>query len=620
LAFQSGRVGGRRPGAATAVPAEVHIVDVPFDRAGYPVPARAVADEPDDEATDLHALVEAVRAADASLGVPAQPSPWLAPLPALLPLDEVSAAEPAAFGAGGHEASTALPAAPYGLVDLPDRQQVAPAALDVEHGGHLAVAGAPRSGRSTLLRTVAGSVASSYDPDDVHVYGLDCGNGALLPLAKLPHCGTVVSRTETERGGRLLDRLAAEISARQESLAAAGFADVAEQRAGAPPDDRLPYLLLLVDRWEGFTTAYGEIDNGRHNDTMLRLLREGPSAGLRVVVAGDRSVLLGKLAGAIEDRLCLRLADRGDYSLAGLSPRKLPDELRAGQAFRTADERECQVAVLGVPGADEVDASGSGQAAALAAIAESWASEPAPAHRPFRVDVLPPRLSLDEARSLDGWGAGPLTPIVGVGGDELAPIAVDLELYGPGFTVAGPRRSGRSTALLGIATSLLGAGGTVVVLAPRPSPLRSLDGRPGVAAVVTESDPSPQQVVEVLNAVDGNMVIVVDDAELLHPSDIQELLQQVLRDGRDQGHAMVVGGTTEELLRAMRGFTFDARSSRAGLILTPESHLQGELLGVRLPRSAVFTGPAGRGFLTLPGRSTLVQVPLVVPEEIGQPA
>jgi S-DNA-T family DNA segregation ATPase FtsK/SpoIIIE len=410
------------------------------------------------------------------------------------------------------------------------------------------------------------------------------------------------------------------VSARQERLAAAGFADVAEQRAAVSPEERLPYLLLLVDRWEGFTTAYGELDNGRHNDTMLRLLREGPSTGLRIVVAGDRSVLLGKLAGAIEDRLCLRLADRSDYSLAGLSPRKLPDELRAGQAFRTADARECQIALLGAPDPGEVDASGSGQAAALSLIAERWSKRPAPAHRPFRVDVLPPRLSLDEARSLDGWGAGPLTPIVGVGGDELAPIAVDLETYGPGFTVAGPRRSGRSTALLGIATSVTQAGGTVVVLAPRRSPLRSLDGQPGVAAVVTESNPSPQDFVEVLNAVEGHLMIVVDDAELLHPSDIQELLQQVLRDGRDQGHAMVVGGTTEELLRAMRGFTFDARSSRAGLLLTPESHLQGELLGVRLPRSAVFTGPPGRGILALPGRTTLVQVPLVQPAEVSQPA
>ena len=42
---------------------------------------------------------------------------------------------------------------------------------------------------------------------DVHLYGIDCGNGALLPLAALPHCGAVVPRTQTERAARLLRRL-----------------------------------------------------------------------------------------------------------------------------------------------------------------------------------------------------------------------------------------------------------------------------------------------------------------------------------------------------------------------------------------------------------------------------
>jgi len=36
-------------------------------------------------------------------------------------------------------------------------------------------------------------------PADVHLYGLDFGNGALLPLTAVPHCGAVVARSETDR-------------------------------------------------------------------------------------------------------------------------------------------------------------------------------------------------------------------------------------------------------------------------------------------------------------------------------------------------------------------------------------------------------------------------------------
>ncbi len=65
-------------------------------------------------------------------------------------------------------------------------------------------AGAPRSGRSQLLRTIAGTLALAHSCADVHLYGIDCGNGALLPLTELPHCGAVVNRSQTERATRLL--------------------------------------------------------------------------------------------------------------------------------------------------------------------------------------------------------------------------------------------------------------------------------------------------------------------------------------------------------------------------------------------------------------------------------
>ena len=82
-------------------------------------------------------------------------------------------------------------------------------------------AGAPRSGRSQLLRTIAAAVAVGFSCADVHRYGRDCGNGALLPLAALPHCGAVVTRTQDERAARLLARLATELTRRHDLLAAA---------------------------------------------------------------------------------------------------------------------------------------------------------------------------------------------------------------------------------------------------------------------------------------------------------------------------------------------------------------------------------------------------------------
>ena len=87
-----------------------------------------------------------------------------------------------------------------------------------------------------------------------------------------------VSCSEVERTDRLLTKLTADVENRQRLLAGGGFSSLADQRAAAPPGERLPHLLLLLDRWEGFTTAFEAIDGGRLVGMLQHLLRgEGPS-------------------------------------------------------------------------------------------------------------------------------------------------------------------------------------------------------------------------------------------------------------------------------------------------------------------------------------------------------
>ena len=191
-------------------------------------------------------------------------------------------------------------------------------------------AGAPRSGRSQLLRTIAAALALAHSCADLHLYGIDCGNGALRALTDLPHCGAVVTRTETERAVRLLGRLAAEVSRRQELLAEGGFADITEQRAATTGGERLPHVVVLLDRWEGFTATLGEVDHGSLTDVITRILGEGASVGVHLVMTGDRSLLAGRISAMCEQKLAFKLAEKDDYGLIGLRPRDMPDDVAAG--------------------------------------------------------------------------------------------------------------------------------------------------------------------------------------------------------------------------------------------------------------------------------------------------
>jgi DNA segregation ATPase FtsK/SpoIIIE, S-DNA-T family len=351
--FQAGRVGGRRPGAEDTTTAKPWVTPLSWSDLGRPEPSPPAAGRhADQEITDLKVLVEQIQCAAKGLRVPRQPSPWLPPLPPVLQLADIART-------GRRREPENGPSCAYGMTDLPLLQQQQPTALNLDTFSHLMAGGAPRSGRSQLLRTIAGALALTHSCADLHLYGIDCGNGALGALTELPHCGAVVNRSQTERAIRLLKRLAAELSRRQELLAALGCSNMNEQRAAAPERDRLPHIVILLDRWEGFTTSLGELDNGSLTEVITRVLSEGASAGMHLVMTGDRSLLGGRISTLCEEKLAFKLPDKEDYALIGLRPRDLPDQIPPGRAFHAGSGSEIQVALLGP------DASGPGQAAAL---------------------------------------------------------------------------------------------------------------------------------------------------------------------------------------------------------------------------------------------------------------
>jgi DNA segregation ATPase FtsK/SpoIIIE, S-DNA-T family len=554
-----------------------------------------------DERTDLAVLVKAVEGTNETA-----PShrPWLDPLPAQLHTADLpglaDAAEPVSVGT-----SPELPAIAYGLADLPADQSKRLAAVGLTDGGNLLAVGAAQSGRTTLLRTIAAGIAREHSPGDVHLYVLDCDAGGLLPLARLPHCGAVVRRTERERAARLLDRLAAEVSRRQDLLAGSGFASVTEQRAQCPAVDRLPYMVLLLDRWDGFLAELGQVDNGRLPEVAYRLLNEGASAGLRVVVTGDKSAV-GRLGSYIADRLVLRMANADDLLMAGVPKGAMPASPPPGRGVLLPSGTETQVAFIGT------DPSGNAQHTALETLigdASSRYSHPGPA--PMRVDPLPGKLSYARAIAMPAGQAlaTPLHAMAAVGGDDLDALYVDLARF-PGFAIAGPPLSGRSGALQVLAESLLTGGTQVVIFAPRESPLQKLEGRAGVLAVYAGFPLGQQTLAGLLDSTSGPIAVLVDDAQALHGTPVADVLAQIPGEGRSHGHALVIAGNTGELLRLPRGFTAEARQYRCGLLLTPEAATLGqELFGTRLPRSATFDRPAGRGYLIRAGQAVLAQVP-----------
>ncbi|MFL4910136.1 FtsK/SpoIIIE domain-containing protein [Streptomyces sp. MMS24-I2-30] len=552
--------------------------------------------------TDLMALVDALLEAARASGHQPQPSPWLPPLTDSLTLSDLP--EPAAPTGDGR----LVPAA-WAREDLPRLQAQPPVFLDLNTFPHLFVLGMPRSGRSQTLRTMASALARANSCADLHYYAIDAGGGALAALSALPHTGAVVPRADLERMGRLLNRLTAELVRRQELMTAHSAGNITELRAALPPDRRPAHLVLFVDGWDTLSALVGEIEEGRMVSQVAMLLREGAAVGVHVVATSERALMAGRTAALNDNKLLLRMNDVSDYTMSGIPREQVPSVIPAGRGFRTDTGSELQIAVL--PGG----LGGPEQAEALQRIGKEAAARdlgvPASA-RPFRVETLPMTISFKEAYERVGTTPrGPLTAMLGLGGDDVAPVWVDFAGVASTYTVVGPPGSGRSTALLSLAASLLRSGTGVVALTPRESPLRGLEGH-RKAVVLPSPTPSEQDLRAALERVGGVAVVMVDDADLLSMSPVDGMLRDIASSGRDRSLGLAVAGPAEALVSPLSTWIGQVRRSRKGLLLSPQTIGEGDVLGVRLPHNLIRANRVPGRALTVDDAGALMTV--LVPE------
>ncbi|NUO43559.1 MAG: hypothetical protein HOV82_16165 [Streptomyces sp.] len=592
MSFQTAYVGAARPQDGRTEEQSVELPDddtglwmTPLSWQGLGRPVDAPEDVEDEFAllddeegpTDLMALVDALVEAAQAAGHQPQPSPWLPPLADTLTLSDLP--EPAAPGADGR----LVPAA-WAREDLPRLQAQPPVFLDPNTFSHLYVLGMPRSGRSQTLRTIASALARANSCADLHFYAIDAGGGALSALEALPHTGAVVPRTDLERMGRLLNRFTAELARRQELMTAHSAGNVTELRAALPPHQRPPHLMLLIDGWDTLSALVGEIEDGRMINQVGTLLREGAAAGVHVVATSERALMAGRIAALNDNKLLLRLNDVGDYTMNGIPREQIPSVIPAGRAFRTDTGGELQVAVL--PGGH----SGPEQAEALRRIGTEAAARdlgvPASA-RPFRIESLPATITFQQAYERVGAvPRGPLMAMQGLGGDDVAPVWVDFSGTASTYTIVGPPGSGRSTALLSLAASLLRSGTGVVAITPRESPLRGLE-RHAKAVVLPSATPSEDDLRAALAAAGDAVVVMVDDADLMSMSPVDTMLRDISSSGRDRSIGLAVAGPAEALVSPLSPWLGQVRRSRKGLLLSPQTISEGDILGLRLPHNVI---------------------------------
>jgi len=557
------------------------------------------------ERTDLDDLVDAIREAAELVESAPQPSPWLPALPTLLlleDLDRLDTEQGTARMTRDH-----LLRAPFAMADLPDQQTRRTVAFDLARDGHLFVIGAPRAGRSQVLRTIAGALARGNSSADVHMYGIDAGGSALSVLTDLPHCGAVVPRTDLERLTRLVAMLAAELERRHDLQAEHSVADLPELRIAMGPQTAPAHIVVFVDGWDALANALTDHDGGIVYGQLQEVLREGAGAGIHMIMTSERTLLSGRVASLSDNRLIMRMTERGEMTLTGLPIKRIPPVILPGRAWQQKTTTEIQIAML------SADVSGQGQVIALRAIGHQALLRDAllpDSRRPTPIGALPSQLSFADAFAL--WPASeqqPMRGLLGLSAGGAHPLVLDFAGRAHSFLVAGPPGSGRSNVLAALGISLLAAGTRLVVLAPRESALRRLVNHRSTH-LFTGTAPDPEQVRTLLSPGCPPTVVLIDDADLFGSGNpIGPVLREVAAVGRDHSIGLAFAGSAELLSGTGAGWVGEAKRSRQGVLLAPQSSMEGELLGTRLSHSQLRAAVRpGRGYTTAGSADGKVQV------------
>lgn len=579
--FQSAYVGG-------TTSAEEHSTEVVVQELEHGIPVdttvTTLVRPVSDLRSDLERLVDAVVGAAEQQGIERPRAPWLPPVPDVLPLASLGAPEDGL--------------AAVGVLDEPDLQRQRVWSYEPDRDGNMLIYGSGGTGKTTFLRTLATSVATSRSVDHVHLYGMDFATRGLAPLEDLPRCGSIIAGSDRERIDRIFRILAKEVDRRRDLFSSGGVGTIEEYRAIGHD---LPRLLVLLDNYAGFTAEYEKVDLGAYVDALPRLLSDGRSLGITFVVTAERRAAVPQsLAGAVDTRIVLPMTDPDDYSALGIDP-KLTKGARppAGRAF--LGDRILQVAIVGDDPAPE---------AQLRAIQEMAAGLDGGTRAP-EIGYLPQEVSFTDLPTEEGA----FRSVLGIGDDELAPVGIDL--HEGHFLVVGPRRSGRSTVLATIARGLQAAHPATVVylMAGRRSPLIDMDGLFRTVAVgADEWSDLAGELDDLVRSRDEDhvedppVVVLVDDAQEVADSGAGMALETIVRKGHDTGVRIVAAADPQSALRAYGGILSEVKKDKHGVLLSPDHETDGDVLGVRLPRRATGPYPAGRGYLVDDDGYELIQI------------
>jgi S-DNA-T family DNA segregation ATPase FtsK/SpoIIIE len=330
---------------------------------------------------------------------------------------------------------------PLGTVDRPLEQRREDLVVSLEGAaGHLVVVGGPRSGKSTLARTLVTALALTHTPLEAQFYVLDFGGGSFTPMARLAHVAGVASRSEEESVRRVMAEVTMVLNQREAYFREQAIDSIetyrARRRRGAA-DDGYGDIFLVLD---GLATLRSEFD--ALEPKLLDIAQRGLTFGVHLILTAGRWLdVRSNLKDMIGSRLELRLGDPGDSELDRKTAANVPKQM-PGRGI-TPTKHHMLAALPRIDGSGDTADLADAVDAMVSKVNSAWHGPPGP-----KLRLLPELITMDAVRELAGEADRRL--LLGIDEATMQPVGIDLaqesHLY-----LYGDSGSGKSSMLRAVA-------------------------------------------------------------------------------------------------------------------------------------------------------------------------
>ncbi len=329
---------------------------------------------------------------------------------------------------------------PLGVLDRPREQRRDPLVVSLAGaGGHVAVVGGPRAGKSTLLRTLVAALSLTTTPLESQVYVLDFGGGSFSAMQRLPHVAGAATRSQPDVVRRIVAEVVGIVDRRETHFRTRGIDSIEtyrSRRAEVGVDDGYGDVFLVVDGWSTLRAEFEGLEA-----TLQALAGRALTYGVHLVTASTRwTDFRAQVRDLFGTRLELKLGDPTDSEV----DRRLAASVPSGRPGRGLVPGGVHL-LTALPRIDaDTDAAslGDGLDQLVARVAAGWPGPPGP-----KLRLLPDRLATRELLEQVDHGRVPAGRLLlGVDERALEPVGLDPDVE-PHWLVFGDGRSGKSAAL-----------------------------------------------------------------------------------------------------------------------------------------------------------------------------